>query len=59
MDDLRDPKHWYLVVGEGPYQVRNVTIGQTLLPLYDTKDKANDAIKQIAFQNPTFKGNTI
>lgn len=55
-DELLNPKHWFIVVGEGPYQVRNFTIGQTLTGEYETKERANAIIKAIAYKNPRFQG---
>ena len=54
-DDLTNPRHWFVVVGHGPYQIRNFTIGQTLLGDYETKLRAHGVIKAIASKNPTFQ----
>ena len=54
-DNSTNPKHWFVVVGDGPYQVRNLTIGQTLLGEYGTKASARKIIKAIASKNPTFQ----
>ena len=47
-DDLLNPKHWFLIVGTGPFQIRNFTVGQTLLGDYDTRLIAQKAINAIA-----------
>ncbi|MCA8917243.1 MAG: hypothetical protein KDB90_17765 [Planctomycetes bacterium] len=54
-DDLTNPRHWFIVTGQGPYQIRNITVGQTLAGEYDTKANANKMIKQIASNNPRFQ----
>lgn len=46
-DDLLNPKHWFVVVGKGPYRIRNITLKQDLLGEYDTKQAALKVIKAI------------
>lgn len=47
-DELLNPKHWFIVVGEGPYRIRNITLKQDLLGEYDTKQAALKVIRAIA-----------
>lgn len=54
-DELLNPKHWFIVVGEGPYRIRNITLKQDLLGEYETKERANAIIKAIAYKNPRFQ----
>lgn len=53
--ELLDPKHWFIVVGAGPYMIRNLTKGQNLQGEYDTAQRAHRMIKAIASRNPRFQ----
>lgn len=46
--DLLDPKHWFVVSGDGPFGIRNFTKRQDLLGEYTTKESANRMIKRIS-----------